>query len=688
MEVTAKGSPVEGASVSVAGKIAVTGAGGVVSLPAAMGTVEILAKKEGFLPARMQVTVDEPREWRVTVDLQPADAVKEEVTVSATRTDARLQDVPTRVETLDREEIEEKTMMTPGDIVMLLNEMGGLRVQTTSPSLGAASVRIQGMRGRYTRFLADGLPLFGQQGGGLGLLQIPPVDLSQVEVIKGNASALYGAGAMAGVVDLISRRPAAKPVQEILLNRTSRGGTDASLFLASRLTDSWGGSLLASGDFQTRNDIDHDGWADLAGYSRGLVRPRLFWTGPDGQSAFLTGGITYESRRGGTVDGAVLPAIGQPYEEALQTQRYDFGGSYQFLLDGRYVITARVAASLQNHEHLFGEDRERDRHSMLFGEFTARGNLGRQTWVIGAAGEREGYRPRDVPRFAYTYVTPGIFVQDDVVITPWLSVSASGRADFHNRYGTLLSPRLALLLRGKGWTSRASVGQGYFAPTALTEETEAAGLLRLRVPQPLVAERGRSASFDLTRTIGALSATVTLFSSSIQHPVLVTRTATYELINAPQSTSNRGLELVGTWRKQPFSATATYSYLHTRQFDPEFPVRVEAPLTPRQNFGITGMWENEKWGKLGVECYYTGRQRLENNPYRTESRPYVSTGFLIEHRFGPLRAFLNAENLTDTRQTRWDPILRPTRAVDGRWTVDGWAPLEGRVFNGGIRWAF
>jgi len=65
----------------------------------------------------------------------------------------------------------------------------------------------------------------------------------------------------------------------------------------------------------------------------------------------------------------------------------------------------------------------------------------------------------------------------------------------------------------------------------------------------------------------------------------------------------------------------------------------------------------------------------------------VSTGFLIEHRFGPLRAFLNAENLTDTRQTRWDPILRPTRAVDGRWTVDGWAPLEGRVFNGGIRWA-
>ncbi len=118
---------------------------------------------------------------------QPPVEVREEVTVSATRTDKRIDDIPMRVEVLDREEIEEKMLMTPGDIVMMLNEMGGMRVQATSPSLGAASVRIQGMRGRYTRFLSDGLPLFGEQVGSLGLLQIPPVDLGQVEVIKGVA---------------------------------------------------------------------------------------------------------------------------------------------------------------------------------------------------------------------------------------------------------------------------------------------------------------------------------------------------------------------------------------------------------------------------------------------------------------------------------------------------------------------
>ena len=129
--------------------------------------------------------------------------------MEATRTGGRLEDSPLRVEVLEREEIEEKMLMTPGDIVMMLNEMGGMRVQATSPSLGAASVRVQGMRGRYTRFLSDGLPLFGEVGG-LGLLQIPPMDLGQVEVIKGVASSLYGAGAMGGVINLVSRVPGAR----------------------------------------------------------------------------------------------------------------------------------------------------------------------------------------------------------------------------------------------------------------------------------------------------------------------------------------------------------------------------------------------------------------------------------------------------------------------------------------------
>src|SRR5207344_3203039 len=213
------------------------------------GAVELTVVKEGFAPVTAKVTVEAGQQQPVTIALERQPSVQETITVSATRTGRGLEDQPMRVEVLDQDEIDEKLMMTPGDVVMMLNEMGGMRVQATSPSLGAASVRIQGMRGRYTRFLSDGLPLFGEQVS-LGLMQIPPLDLGRAEVIKGVASSLYGAGAMSGVVNLVSRRPGTKPERQLLLNRSSRGATDAGLWYSTPLSDRWGFTLLGSANGQ------------------------------------------------------------------------------------------------------------------------------------------------------------------------------------------------------------------------------------------------------------------------------------------------------------------------------------------------------------------------------------------------------------------------------------------------------
>ena len=689
VEVTSESGPVQAAKVELNGQATRTGSDGVASASVPLGPIEVAVSKEGFLPSSTTVKVDAAREWVIKIELQPAKEVEEEITVYATRNDVRIQDAPVRVEVLQREEIEEKMLMTPGDIVMMLNEMGGMRVQTTSPSLGAASVRMQGMRGRYTRFLSDGLPLFGQQGAGLGLLQIPPMDLGQVEVIKGTASALYGAGAMAGVVNLMSRRPSTEPVREFLINRTTLGGTDATSFLGSQLSQRWGMTLLAGGHWQERRDRDDDDWADLAGYSRGLVRPRFYWDNGSGRTALLTGGIVYENRSGGTLPGAVLAATGEPYREALDTRRYDVGGNAQMLFANRYVATSRFSASVQQHDHQFGELRERDRHELLFGEVSLRGSHGRHTWVAGSAVERDAYRPRDVPRFGYTFVTPGVFLQDDISVAPWLSVSASARADFHNQFGTFFSPRVSALFRWEGWTSRLSAGQGFFAPTPLTEETEAAGLTRLAVPAPLKAERGRSASIDVTRALGPVSLTTTLFASNVRNPVHVNRGNAYEIVNLPEQTTNRGVELLGTWRKEPFTATASYTYVRSRELELASGGRADIPLTPRHSLGLVGVWEQEGKSRLGIECYYTGRQRLEFDPYREFSKPYVIFGIMGERRVNRhMRLFLNLENLTNIRQTRWNSLLRPNRGPDGRWTVDAWAPLDGRVINGGVRFNF
>ncbi|MGH9349428.1 MAG: TonB-dependent receptor [Vicinamibacterales bacterium] len=685
VEVRAGGAPVEQADVVVNGVGHKTDATGIVRVPVPAGTSEVVVVRDGFVPARALVQVRARHEQHVIVDLVPAPAIEEAITVSATRTDQRLDDVPMRVEVLGREEIEEKMLMTPGDIVMMLNEMGGMRVQATSPSLGAASVRIQGMRGRYTRFLSDGLPLLGAVGG-LGLLQIPPMDLAQVEVIKGVASSLYGAGAMGGVVNLISRRPGREPEREVLVNRSTRGATDAVVFYTTPLAAAWSMSTLAGGHWQANTDVDGDGWADLPGYARGVFRPRLFWDGGRGNTFFGTAGVTIENRDGGTLDGASVPGAGTPYVEALNTRSVDAGTVGQFLWRQAYVVTLRAAVAQQRHDHRFGEVRERDRHETAFGEVAMRGRAGRHTWVAGAAVERDAYRPRDLPQLAYAFTVPGLFAQDDVEVAPWLSLSASARIDRHSKYGTFVSPRLALLVRSGRWNSRLSAGSGFFGPTPLTEETEAAGLTRLTIPRALRAEEGRSASVDVSRTDGPASYTVTLFASRVRHPIDADRSQGLVLTNASEPTTTLGGELVGTIRREPFALTATYTYVRARELDDG--TRRDAPLTPRHSAGVVGMWEREETGRVGVELFHTGVQWLEANPYAGVSKPYVVAGVLVERRVGRARLFINGENLTGVRQTRWHPLLRPDRAPDGRWTVDAWAPLEGRTINGGVRIRF
>ena len=683
--VVADGAPVVGAEIVVAGKTYVTDLRGEARIEATAGSVELTAVKGGFAPVTTTVTAAAGQQLLLTIELEKLPSVQETVVVAATRTGRGLEDQPMRVEVLDREEIDEKLMMTPGDVVMMLNEMGGMRVQATSPSLGAASVRIQGMRGRYTRFLSDSLPLFGEQVS-LGLMQIPPLDLGRVEVIKGVASSLYGAGAMGGVVNLVSRRPGATPERQLLLNRSSRGATDAGFWDARPLSGHWGLTLLASANGQSRTDVDGDLWADLPKYARAVVRPRLFWDNQAGRTFFATAGGTWEDRTGGSMPGTVLPAAGAPYVEALTTRRSDVGAAFQALSASGVMWSARGSWTSQHQDHEFGEVTERDDHDTGFAEVTVRRAIDGHTLVGGVAVERDRFQPVDVPRFAYTYTVPGVFVQDDVDVARWLAVSASARLDRHSEFGTFVSPRISGLVRRGPWSSRLSYGTGFFAPTPITEETEAAGLSRLTVTGPLSAERGRSASFDVTHVRGPLTATVTLFHSNITNPVDVERTDRYVLRNLPAPTTNGGVEALAVWKSEDFSFVANYAYVESRETTDEG--RVDVPLTPRHSVGLDAAWEWGSAGRLGVEWFYTGAQRLEANPYRGESRPYSVFGVLATRRIGRVLLFINGENLTDVRQTRWDPLVRPARGVDGRWTVDAWAPLDGRNINGGVRVSF
>ncbi|MBM3906479.1 MAG: TonB-dependent receptor plug domain-containing protein [Gemmatimonadetes bacterium] len=723
-------SAVEAAIVRAGRFGAQTDARGMAVLIVPSGAHTVVVSKLGFrsdsLPLTLRAGADTALRFALAAQVTEVEAV----VVSATRSERRVEDVPLRVEVIDEEEIAEKVAMTPGDIAMMLNETSGLRVQTTSPSLGGANLRIQGLAGRYSLLLADGLPLYGGQAGGLGLLQIPPVDLGRVEVIKGAASALHGSSALGGVVNLLSRRPGDEAEHTALLNQTSRGGTDGVVFLTSPLSAHWGYTLLAGAHRQSRRDLDADGWTDLPGYERAVLRPR-FYFGDGNRSAFVTAGVTAEDRLGGTLAGRTTPA-GSSFEEGLTTQRADIGALTRWVVQDSAsalhgaVVTLRGSAMEQRHRHRFGVVRETDRHRTWFGEAAIAVPRGRATYVGGVAVQQDAYRAQDVAGFDYTFTVPAVFGQVDVDPAAWLSMSTSVRADAHSEYGTIVNPRLSVLLRRpqealSGWTSRLSVGTGEFAPTPFTETTEATGLSPLLPLGTLEAERATTVSVDvggpLSVAFGALEVNATAFASRVDHPLQVldavgtapSGAARIRLVNAGQPTRTQGLELLARLARElgeggedeeapVLRVTGTYTYLRSTECDPDAGgdgqacSRRTVPLTPRHAAGVVAAIEREGTSRVGVELYYTGRQSLERNPYRTGSRPYLILGVLGERAFttraGTARLFLNLENLTNVRQTRYDPLLLPSRGQGGRWTTDAWTELAGFTANAGVRFSF
>ncbi|WP_033074767.1 TonB-dependent receptor plug domain-containing protein [Sphingopyxis sp. MWB1] len=622
-------------------------------------------------------------------DAHDAHEGEEEILVQATRSGRRVQDEVIRVDVINREEIEEKLLMTPGNISMLVAETPGVRVQLSSAALGSSNIRMQGMAGRYTQLLSDGLPLYGGQPSSIGLLQIPPTDLGQVEVIKGSASALYGPSALGGVINLVSRRPRAEAQAEMLFNLTSRDGQDITGYGALPLSPNISASLTGGYHRQTRQDLDDDGWIDMPGYERWTVRPRLFWEGDDGANLLLTAGAMTEDRVGGTLPGQDMPD-GQPFPLTQDSRRYDAGLLTEIPIEGIGTLHARASVMAQRHRQHFGTDRDTSRQTTYFGEVSLGGTQGATSWRAGTALQADRYRSRAFPSFDYRYTAPALFGQVEQELSDDILLAASARADFHSEYGTHLSPRLSALYRPGAWTVRASVGKGFYAPTPFVDAIEAAGLARLEPLGNLKAETATTAALDLGYAANGLEANVTLFASDIDHGLQLQTVDTdrVRLINADGTTRTRGAELMLRYRWQSFSLTGSYVLVDAHEPAPSGAGRRPVPRTPRHTAGLVGMWEEHGKGRVGIEAYYTGRQPLDDNPYRTHSRPYFELGALAEIVLGRISLFVNAENILDIRQTKYDPLPLPARAPDGRWTVDAWGPIDGFVVNGGVRFKF
>lgn len=619
----------------------------------------------------------------------------EKIVVQATRSGRVANEQPIRVELINREEIEEKAAMRPGNISMLVAETGGVRVQTTSPALGSANVRLQGLYGRYTQLLADGLPLYGNQAASIGLLQIPPTDLGRVEIIKGSASSLYGGSALGGVINLVSRKPSDELNGEMLINLTTREGQDFTSYIETPLTDTLNGSLTAGAHYQDGQDIDHDGWLDLAEYERYTARPRLFWQGEKGQTLYATAGVMKEQRVGGNAVGGTV-ADSSFYQQSQKSQRVDSGLVFNMPLLDNLTFSTRASAMLQDHQHMYGEIGEDDKHESYLLESSVAGYSDKSDWVVGIAYQAEFYRSETFAEFNYSYKVPGVFAQLDYELNDQLTTTYSARIDQHSEFGTQFSPRISLLYRPSDLTIRGSFGRGYFATTPFVEEIEAVGLSRLEKIENLQAEQAKTASLDFTYTFESIETSLTLFGSDVDNVASLEAFSSsndmnldrVKLVNTEGVSKIRGSEVLLRYYWHDIKLTASYLYLDATEAPLNDENRRAIALTPQHSAGFVAMWEQHGSFRAGFEAYYTGSQRLNDNPYLEESRPYWHLGLMGEITIGRVSWFINLENLLDVKQTDEHPLLLPSRSASGQWTTDIWSRNDGFIANAGIRVKF
>jgi outer membrane receptor for ferrienterochelin and colicins len=684
---------VAGATVSVraAGISATTNALGIAQLnniPDGEQVIEIFSA--GYELKELKLTFPLAAEGEDTIYIRVTNEVGE-VTVRSTRTGRDIDDVPTRVEAIDEEEVDEKSNMRPSNVSMVLNESTGIKVQQTSATSNTQSVRIQGLDGRYTQLLKDGYPAFGGFSGSLSILDILPLDLQQVEIIKGPAATFYGGGAIAGVINFISKEPGERPSTSMIFNQTSALGTDFSIF-NSRRTGRFGHTFLGSINYQKQYDVDDDDFTELPRTNSFNLSPRLFFYPNDKTRLVIGNSTSYQNREGGDVFVIRERADDfHQYFEKNRSLRNITTLQFEREFSGGGRINARQSLAVFNREIEIPDYRFKGRQFNSYTDISYLRPVNRHVLVFGFNAVYDRFREdrRDgniIPRDE-TRTTFGGYLQDSFNMTEKLSIEAGFRLDYMRVYGVFALPRVSLLYRFTGnLSSRLSVGWGYKAPSIFTEEAETL-LFRnvLPIGDGLKAERSRGGTFDVNyrKTLSeklSYSINQLFFFTEIEDPLVLLGDAggSYSFINAARPVRSAGFETNVRFSYDFVKLFAGYtftdakaSYLTGNQI---------LPLTPKNRINSALLLEKEENFKAGIEAYYTGSQFLTE---RSRTPSYWVLGIFGEKIFGKFSLFINAENITDTRQSRFGTVVFPPHQAPTFSEI--YTHTEGRVFNGGIK---
>ncbi len=639
------------------------------------------------------ITLNLPYNDTLHVELIPSKKILDEVVVvSSTRNNLRIENSPSKVEVLGQEEMQEEAVIKPAGIASILGDISGVQIQQSSQVTANANVRIQGLDGRYTQILKDGLPLYDGFSGGFGILSIPPLDLKQVELIKGSASTLYGGGAIGGLVNIISKKPIAKQELIVSINKTTLKETNFNSYAAKKYKKI-GYTFFTGYNYQKAVDVNKDFFSDVPNLNGLVIHPRLFFYPNKNTIATVGYTGTFEKRNGG--DLQVLAGNADATHKYFENNTIN-RNSYEFTLqenlaqkkklDFKSSISSFSRKIVNNNINFTGKQLN------YYTELTFFAPYKNNSFVAGinATGDRFTKITDNIPLQNFNNNTIGAFVQNTWSIKGKTTVETGLRNDYHFTYGNFVLPRIAVFHRfDKHWATRAGVGFGYKIPNALApQNTDYAIQNILSLPSNITAEKsiGYNAEVNYKTTWGednSLFINHAFFLTKLNNPVVANDFATgfITFANEQKPIVTKGYDtyiraVIEEWEIYAgYTLTiAERKYLTNNQF---------VLLTPKHRFAFTLVRDFEEEGiRFGIEGSYTGAQYRADY---TKTPGYFFMAGMVEKKIGKhFSAVLNAENILDYRQSKIESLYIGSSAYPSFKPL--WAPIDGRTINLSVKY--
>ena len=619
------------------------------------------------------------------IELQEDEEVLETIVIQSTRSKRSIAKIPTRIEVIGIEELGEKAIMNSANIAMLLRESTGIQMQQTSANSANQSIRIQGLDGRFTQLLKDGFPLFGGFSSGLSIMQIPPLDLQQVEIIKGSSSTLYGGGAIAGLVNLVSKTPNYEKELAVMLDITSRNGNTINAFYSHR-NDKFGLTLYTSGNLQNATDVDADHFSDIPKVKSFSINPSFFYYPNEQETWRLTLNSSIENRIGGDIDAINGNAdANHTFFEENKSERFATQLTYNKTISEYKNFNFKNSISYFKRDLLLPNYQFLGNQFATFTEATYNVFSGKSEWIFGGNIIIENFteNPTNSIDRSYNQHTFGGFAQNSLQLKENITLESGLRVDYTSNYGFFLLPRASLFIEfNKKITSRIGGGLGYKIPTIFTEDAELRSYQNVLPINTTNFKAENSLGFNAdvnykTRIINdnvSLSFNQLFFYTRLQNSLILEQQGNnYQFINADKNLNSIGFETNLKLKYNDFTLFTNYAFNDVKMD------KNQKALTPKHSFGGVLIYEVEDSWRIGYEAYYKSSQ-LRNNLTTTPN--FWTMGFMVMKTFDKISFYANFENFTDTKQQNYQSMI--VTPHNNPTFTDIWAPTDGFIFNAGI----